>query len=64
MKTKYQTYKYGLQVFNYEKQKFKRWLCKENLQLNGKKPCELINNLKDLKEVYNVLDRINYGNFA
>lgn len=56
-------YIYGIEVFNDEKDKFFRWLNKPNISLNNKKPLNLLNDNKGIKDVYNCLDRINYGNF-
>ena len=34
--------KYGLSVFNNEKDKFRRWLNSPLQYLNGRKPCQLL----------------------
>ncbi len=56
-------YRYGLEVFNYEKLKFKRWLLKSNISLGNKRPIDLVNINKG-KLVYDCLIRIDYGNFC
>ena len=56
-------YRYGLEVFNYEKLKFKRWLLKSNISLGNKRPIDLVN-INEGKLVYDCLIRIDYGNFC
>jgi putative toxin-antitoxin system antitoxin component (TIGR02293 family) len=59
-----QVYDYGLEVFNQEEDKFRRWLSKPNASLGGLSPESLFDSLSGLQEVKNCLSRIEYGNFA
>ena len=54
---------YGLEVFNGESEKFKRWLEKENKYLNAK-PSDLIKTQEGIETVRKELNRIEYGNFT
>jgi len=56
-------YRYGLEVFNKDKIKFKRWLLKTNISLGKQKPIDLINSGNE-KMVYDCLVRIDYGIFS
>ena len=56
-------YRYGLEVFNYEKLKFRNWLFKSNVSMGNKKPIDLINS-NEIKLVYDCLIRLEYGNFC
>ncbi len=53
--------KYGLSVFNNEKDKFRRWLNSPIITLNGRKPVELFGSQAELNEVKQILDKIEYG---
>lgn len=53
--------KYGLSVFNNEKDKFRRWLNSPIIALNGRKPVELFGSQAELNEVKRILDKIEYG---
>jgi hypothetical protein len=55
---------FGLKVFNNDNEKFERWLTKENESLGGVKPESLLTNKKDIQDVKNCLNRIEYGNFS
>jgi putative toxin-antitoxin system antitoxin component (TIGR02293 family) len=55
---------YGLEVFNDEKEKFKRWLKKANYSLGGVSPDSLFDSVTGVEEVKNALDRIEQGIFA
>ena len=61
--SKVKIYRYGLEVFNNEKLKFKRWLLKKNTSLGNKKPIDLINSCEE-QLVYGCLCRIEYGVFS
>lgn len=56
--------KYGIKVFNNEIDKFSRWLLKPNIALGDKIPNDLLETLEGRVEVKNILDKIEYGNFA
>ena len=53
--------KYGLSVFNNEKDKFRRWLNSPIIALNGRKPVELFGSQAELNEIKQILDKIEYG---
>lgn len=55
---------FGLEVFNNEKEKFQRWLKKQNTSLGGVSPESLFDSLTGIQEVKNSLNRIEYGNMA
>ena len=55
---------FGLSVFNDDNEKFERWLTKENSSLGGVKPESLLENKKDIQDVMNCLNRIEYGNLS
>lgn len=59
-----QLYDYGLEVFNQEEEKFRRWLSKPNASLGGLSPESLFDSLSGIQEVKNCLNRIEFGNFA
>jgi putative toxin-antitoxin system antitoxin component (TIGR02293 family) len=59
-----QVYDYGLEVFNHEEEKFRRWLSKPNASLGGLIPESLFDSLSGIQEVKNCLNRIEFGNFA
>jgi uncharacterized protein (DUF2384 family) len=56
--------KYGLEVFNNEKDKFRRWLDSPILFLNGGKPCELLESEEGLERIILLLISIEYGIFS
>ena len=56
--------KYGIEVFNGEVDKFSNWLLKSNHAIGGKTPNELLENEDGKKQIYNLLSRIDYGNFS
>lgn len=56
--------KFGLGVFNNEGDKFERWLDKDNISINGRKPRILLLSDKGCKEVLDCLIRIEYSNFT
>jgi putative toxin-antitoxin system antitoxin component (TIGR02293 family) len=55
---------YGLEVFNFEEDKFQRWLQKPNISLGGVTPESLFDSVTGVEEVKSALDRIEYGAFA
>jgi len=55
---------FGLEVFNYEKEKFHRWLKKPNLSLGGVAPEDLFDSITGIQEVRSTLNRLEYGNMA
>lgn len=55
---------FGLEVFNYEIEKFHRWLKKPNLSLGGVAPESLFDSITGIQEVRNALNRVEYGNMA
>ena len=55
---------FGLDVFNFEKDKFQRWLKKPNISLGGATPESLFDSLTGIQEVRNSLNRLEYGNLA
>jgi putative toxin-antitoxin system antitoxin component (TIGR02293 family) len=55
---------FGLEVFNYENEKFQRWLIKPNAALGGVAPESLFDSLTGIQEVRNSLNRLEYGNLA
>lgn len=55
---------YGLDVFNHEEDKFKRWLKKPNRSLGGHSPESLFDTLTGIDQVFYTLNRIEYGNLA
>lgn len=56
-------YNYGLMVFNYEKEKFERWLSKKNGYLRCS-PKEKLETEEGKKEVKKLLDIIEYGEYS
>lgn len=56
-------YDYGVQVFNGEVHKFKRWLKKPNVSLNQRSPENVLSEERTVTPVKNVLDKIEYGGF-
>ena len=56
--------KYGLSVFNNEKDKFRRWLNSPLQYLNGRKPCQLLGSGAEINEIKSLLDKIEYGIFS
>jgi uncharacterized protein (DUF2384 family) len=56
-------YDYGLIVFNNEKEKFERWLLKNNSYL-GFSPKEKLKTKEGKKEVKRLLDIIEYGEYS
>jgi putative toxin-antitoxin system antitoxin component (TIGR02293 family) len=57
-------FKYGLVVFNGEKDKFRHWLNSPIISLNGRKPCDLLGTTVGLYEVKQILDKIEYGIYS
>ena len=55
---------FGLDVFNYEKEKLQRWLKKPNLSLGSVAPESLFDSITGIQEVRNALNRLEYGNLA
>ncbi len=55
---------YGIEVFNFEEEKFQRWLKKPNLSLNGQTPESLFDTVTGIEEVRFTLNRIEFGMFA
>lgn len=55
---------YGLDVFNFEEEKFQRWLKKPNLSLGGNAPESMLDTLTGINEVTYSLNRLEFGNFA
>lgn len=55
---------FGVVVFNYEEEKFTRWLKKPNLSLGGHTPQSLLDTVIGIEEVRNALNRIEYGIFV
>lgn len=55
---------YGLDVFNFEEEKFQRWLKKPNLSLGGNAPDSMLDTLTGINEVTYSLNRIEFGNFS
>lgn len=55
---------YGLEVFNFEKDKFHRWLKKPNYSLGSVSPESLFDSVTGTEEVKAALQRIEYGIFA
>lgn len=55
---------FGLEVFNYEEEKFYRWLKKPNLSLGNEIPQSLFDSVTGIQEVRNALSRLEYGNMA
>jgi putative toxin-antitoxin system antitoxin component (TIGR02293 family) len=55
---------FGLEVFNYEDEKFYRWLKKPNVSLGGATPESMFDSLTGIQEVRNSLNRLEYGNMA
>lgn len=55
---------YGIDVFNHEEEKFKRWLKKPNTSLGGHSPESLFDTLTGIDQVFYTLNRIEYGNLA
>lgn len=55
---------FGLEVFNFEIEKFQRWLRKPNLSLGGNSPESLLDTTTGIDEVRFCLNRIEFGSFA
>jgi putative toxin-antitoxin system antitoxin component (TIGR02293 family) len=55
---------YGLIVFNNEEEKFQHWLSTPVLALGNMIPNELLDSIEGLKQVENVLYRIEYGVYS
>ncbi|MCC5930585.1 MAG: DUF2384 domain-containing protein [Cyclobacteriaceae bacterium] len=55
---------FGIEVFNQEEEKFRRWLKKQNISLGGNTPESLLDSNTGIQEVKNCLNRIEYGNMA
>jgi len=55
---------YGLEVFNNEIDKFQRWLTTQCPAIGDCYPLELLDDDEGLKQVENVLHRINYGIYS
>ena len=53
-----------MMVFNNEEEKFQRWLSKPVLALGNMIPNELLDSIEGLKQVENVLYRIEYGVYS
>jgi uncharacterized protein (DUF2384 family) len=51
---------FGYEVFNFEKDKFQRWLQKPNISLGGVTPESLFDSLTGIQEVSNSLNRLEY----
>lgn len=62
--TKIELLKYGLSVFNFEKDKFKRWLSSSNLGMGRVVPSEIINTDEGRKLILQSLNRIEHGIFS
>ncbi|MDR0793236.1 MAG: DUF2384 domain-containing protein [Chitinophagaceae bacterium] len=60
----YELINYGIEVFNNEEDKFKKWLKKPNISLNGNSPESLLDTITGIEEIKYCLNRIEYGNFA
>lgn len=55
---------FGIEVFNDETEKFKRWLKKPNIALGNNAPESLFDTVTGIQEVKNSLNRLEYGNLA
>jgi putative toxin-antitoxin system antitoxin component (TIGR02293 family) len=55
---------YGIEVFNFEEEKFQRWLKKPNLSLDGNTPESMLDTITGIDEVKFCLNRIEFGSFA
>ena len=55
---------YGIEVFNNEEEKFKRWLQKPNLSLGGNVPENMLDTITGINEVRFGLNRLEFGNLA
>ena len=55
---------HGLEVFNHEEEKFKRWLQKPNLSLGGRSPESMLDTMTGINEVKLCLNRLEFGNLA
>lgn len=55
---------YGIDVFNKEDEKFRRWLKKPNISLGNLPPESFLDSITGILEVRNCLNRIEYGAFA
>lgn len=55
---------HGLEVFNYEEEKFQRWLQKPNLSLGGRSPESMLDTMTGINEVKFSLNRLEFGNLA
>jgi putative toxin-antitoxin system antitoxin component (TIGR02293 family) len=61
---KQEVLEYGLMVFNNEEEKFQHWLSTPVPALGDSYPLELLDDDEGLKQVENVLHRINYGIYS
>jgi putative toxin-antitoxin system antitoxin component (TIGR02293 family) len=55
---------FGIEVFNNEADKFRRWLKKPNVSLGGLIPESLFDSVTGIQEVKNALNRLEFGNMA
>ncbi len=55
---------FGQEVFNFEDEKFLRWMKKQNISLGGNTPESLFDSITGIQEVKNCLNRIEFGNLA
>jgi len=55
---------HGLEVFNHEEEKFKRWLQKPNLSLGGRSPESMLDTMTGINEIRFCLNRLESGNLA
>lgn len=55
---------FGLEVFNYEEEKFQRWLKKPNISLGGNSPESMLDTITGINEVRYSLNRLEFGNLA
>ncbi|HSK14438.1 MAG TPA: antitoxin Xre/MbcA/ParS toxin-binding domain-containing protein [Phnomibacter sp.] len=55
---------HGMDVFNNETEKFQRWLKKPNISLGGNSPESMLDTATGIQEVFNCLNRIEFGNMA
>jgi uncharacterized protein (DUF2384 family) len=59
---KIELYRYGLEVFNFDKDKFKRWMNKEHPTLGNKTPYQCVKR-NHIGIVLHLLDKIEYNNY-
>ncbi|HEY0045162.1 MAG TPA: antitoxin Xre/MbcA/ParS toxin-binding domain-containing protein [Flavobacterium sp.] len=55
---------FGIEVFNNEEEKFKRWLQKPNSSLGGNPPENMLDTITGINEVKFSLNRLEFGNLA